>query len=356
MRIQLADEAVEVFTISPRTTEQKLYWRDIQTVARLSQQFDCTGVLIFTGNDVYVEPWIVAHYLITETETLCPLVAVNPVYMHPFSAAKMISSLAYLYKRKVYLNLVTGTALSYLEALGDRLSHDERYERLGEYVQIISRLLSDDGLTSFDGKFYQVSNLVLLPKVPKSLLPGFLVAGQSEAAREICRSVGGVGMQMLQPGLDQSINAQTGIHFGIVTRDKEEKAWEAAKRLYPEDEAGREVLDYSMSNTDSVWKRHLKGISDDEAKLPANYWLTPFRNLKADCPYVVGDYECVVNLLVSLIEKGIRVFVLEAPPHEEEFRHIDTAFRMAAERLATGSGATVRLMKESSTESLASRS
>ena len=338
MRIQLADDAVEVFAISPRTTAQTLYWKDIQTVTRLSQQSDCTGVLIFTGNDVYVEPWIVAHYVITETETLVPLVAVNPVYMHPFSAAKMISSFAYLYKRRVYLNLVTGTALSYLEALGDRLSHDDRYERLREYVQIISRLLGDDGLTSFDGRFYQASNLVLLPKVPKSLFPGFLVAGQSEAAQEICRSIGGVGMQMLQPGLDHAINDQTGIHFGIVTREKEERAWAAAKRLYHEDEAGREVLDYSMSNTDSVWKRDLKRTADDEAKLPANYWLTPFRNLKADCPYVVGDYEYVVNLLVSLIEKGIRVFVLEIPPLEEEFQHINTAFGMAARRLVTGAG------------------
>jgi alkanesulfonate monooxygenase len=339
MRIRLADKVIDVFTISPRNTDQVMYWKDIQTVNHLSQQFDCTGVLIFTGNDVYIDPWLVAHRVITDTESLCPLVAVNPVYMHPFSAAKMISSFAYLYKRKVYLNLVTGTALSYLDALGDKLSHDERYARLEEYVQIISLLLGGTGLTDFEGKFYQVSNLVLLPKVPKSLLPGFLVAGQSEAAKRICESVAGVGMQMLKPEFERAVNGQSGIHFGIVTRDDEDKAWEAAKRFYPEDEEGREVLEYSMSNTDSVWKKHLKRLSDDYGSAPRNYWLTPFRNLKADCPYVVGDYDYVANLLVSLVDQGIGVFVLEIPPLEEEFHHINIAFDLAARRLRSGTGA-----------------
>jgi alkanesulfonate monooxygenase len=338
MRMQFADDAIEVFTISPRTTNQVLYWKDIQAVARLSQKYDCTGVLIFTGNDVYVDPWIVAHQVMNETETLCPLVAVNPVYMHPFTAAKMISSLAYLYKRKVYLNLVTGTALSYLEALGDGLSHDERYDRLQEYVQIISLLLRGPGLVSFAGKHYQVSDLLLLPAVPESLFPGFLVAGQSEAAQRICAAVGGVGMQMLKPQLEQAVNGQSGIHFGIVTRDQEQKAWEAARRLYPEDAEGQEILEFSMANTDSVWKRHLKGISDAAQPLPPNYWLTPFRNLKADCPYVVGDYEYVAGLIVSLIERGIRTFILEIPPHEQEFYHIDMAFKAAASRVSTRLG------------------
>jgi alkanesulfonate monooxygenase len=340
MRMNLADEAVDVFTINPRTTDPVLYWKDIQAVTRFSQKFDCTGVLIFTGNDVYVDPWIVANQVLNETETLCPLVAVNPVYMHPFTAAKMISSFAYLYKRKVYLNLVTGTALSYLEALGDGLSHDERYDRLQEYVQIVSLLLGGPGLVTFSGKYYQVADLFLLPPVPASLLPGFLIAGQSEAAQRICAQVGGTGMQMLKPQLEQAVTSQRGIHFGIVTRENEPKAWAAAKRLYPEDEEGREIFDYSMTNTDSVWKRHLKGISDDPRSLPPNYWLTPFRNLKADCPTVVGDYEYVADLLARLIKRGIRSFILEIPPEEQEFYHINVAFEMAAKRLLSRPGAT----------------
>ena len=33
--------------------------------------------------------------------------------------------------------MITGTALSHLQAMDDNLSHDERYERLGEYAELI---------------------------------------------------------------------------------------------------------------------------------------------------------------------------------------------------------------------------
>jgi alkanesulfonate monooxygenase len=157
---------------------------------------------------------------------------------------------------------------------------------------------------------------------------------------------------MLKPELEHAVNGQRGIHFGIVTRDKDHSAWNAARRLCPEDEAGREILDYSMGNTDSVWKRHLKGISDDAKNLPPNYWLTPFRNLKADCPYIVGDYDYVADLLVNLVERGIRYFVLEIPPIEEEFHHINIAFDLAAKRLVSISSIEIDRMKSISTEAL----
>ena len=111
MRIRLPGRTVEVFTISPRTTDEHEYWVNIEQVIDWSEKFDCTGILLFTGNDTYVEPWIAGHSALVRTENLCPLVAVNPVYMHPFTVAKMISTFAYLYKRKTYLNMVTGTAL-----------------------------------------------------------------------------------------------------------------------------------------------------------------------------------------------------------------------------------------------------
>jgi len=37
-----------------------------------------------------------------------PLVAVQPVYMHPYSVAKMVSTLAFLHQRRVFLNMVAG--------------------------------------------------------------------------------------------------------------------------------------------------------------------------------------------------------------------------------------------------------
>ena len=99
-------------------------------------------MLVYTDN-TEVDPWLVAQHIIQSTSRLCPLVAIQPIYMHPYAVAKMVSSLAHLYGRRVYLNMVAGGFKNDLVALNDATPHDRRYERLVEYTTIIQRLLSD---------------------------------------------------------------------------------------------------------------------------------------------------------------------------------------------------------------------
>jgi alkanesulfonate monooxygenase len=61
----------------------------------------CEGSLIYTENGL-VDPWVVAQVLVESTTSLAPLVAVQPVYMHPYSVAKMVSTLAHLYERRTF--------------------------------------------------------------------------------------------------------------------------------------------------------------------------------------------------------------------------------------------------------------
>jgi alkanesulfonate monooxygenase len=268
------------------------------------------------------------------TANLCPLVAVNPIYMHPFTVARMIATFAYLYKRKTYLNMVTGTALSYLQALNDHLSHNERYDRLGEYVELLMRLTASTAPVSFDGTYYKTKNLTLRPGVPVTLQPTFLFAGHSAAAARISRTAGGIHMQMLPPGLTYDLTAQAqGMHFGIVTRQEEAQAWAVARETFPEDRYGQRLLSYSMSNTDSVWKIRLKQVAEMAAVAQPGYWLEPFRNFQADCPYFIGSYQQVTALLVALVRRGITVFILDIPAREEDFSHIEVAFKDAEKQL-----------------------
>ncbi|HEX2094418.1 MAG TPA: LLM class flavin-dependent oxidoreductase [Longimicrobiaceae bacterium] len=333
MIIRTPGRRIDVFTISPRTLDPREYWRNIEKVVDWSERYGCTGVLIFTGNDTFVDPWLVAQTVCIRTASLSPLVAVNPVYMHPFTAAKMISSLAYLYGRRVFLNMVTGTALSYQEALDDHLSHDERYDRLLEYLQVIDSLLRGEGLTTYGGRYYRVTDLQLSLPFPASLLPGVLLAGQSEAARRVCRAAGATGMQMLPAEREEGVNGAGGVHFGIVTRPTGDEAWEAARSLFPESPEDQEILEFSMENTDAVWKRRMWLASRDPELVSTGYWLAPFRNFKADCPYFVGDYERVAGLVARLVDRGVECFILDLPAREEEFRHVSAAFGMAAEQL-----------------------
>lgn len=318
-----------IFAISPRTRDIDDYWSDICKVAAFSETCRLTGVLLFTGNDTYLEPWAVTHELLRRTATISPLVAVNPIYMHPFTVAKMIASLVRLHGRKIYLNMVTGTALSHQTAMGDRLSHDERYDRLGEYIEIVKALLGSSRPLSFAGRYYQTDHLQLFPGIPVDMAPEFLLAGQSDAARRVCAATGGIAMQMLPAALEDGLPNVPGVHFGIVARESEDAAWKAADVLFPANQEYRALLEYSMSNTDAAWKRRMKADSERGAAAKNGYWLTPFANFQADCPYLVGSHAYLAEKLRGLVQRGVTTFVLDIPAREEEFLHLNRVLQMS---------------------------
>lgn len=334
MEFKYQEKRICTFAISPRTLEPAEYWRNIERVGQWCGDYQFTGPLLFTGNDTFVEPWVAAQTVI-DRYGVSPLVAVNPVYMHPFSVAKMISSYAYAFEKQVFLNMVTGTSLSQHEALHDPLDHDEKYDRLLEYIQIVQLLIerSPSGI-DYKGTHYQVSDLALVPPIEEALQPGYFVAGHSDKATMVKEETGAVGMQMLMPGLVDDVKNAQGIHFGLMTRKTESEAWAAAHRRFPESERGKYILEKSMSNTDSVWKKRLKFAADTTDQCDNGYWLAPFRSFQADCPYFIGSHEQVKDLVVSLVRAGIEHIILDVPPAEEDFSEVATAFRMAEKELA----------------------
>ena len=132
---------LRVFPAISRNRDPQKYVGELMRVAEFADRNGFEGILLFEGNDVFVEPWAMAQHILAATTRSSPLIAVNPVYMHPFTAAKFVSSFAQLYGRKVYLNMITGTAISDLQGLGDEQSHADRYVRLGEFVALMRQLL-----------------------------------------------------------------------------------------------------------------------------------------------------------------------------------------------------------------------
>src|ERR1700693_889258 len=136
--------------------------RELQEFARASEDAGHEGVLVFTDNS-QLDPWLVSQIIIESTGRLCPLVAIQPTYMHPYSVAKMITSFAHLHGRRLYLNMVAGGFKNDLLALNDLTPHDERYARLLEYTTVIQSLLRTADPVSFEGRDYKVTQLKLKP-------------------------------------------------------------------------------------------------------------------------------------------------------------------------------------------------
>jgi alkanesulfonate monooxygenase len=315
---------VRVFLAVSRNRDPAKYVGELMQVARCIDRCGFEGILLFAGNEVFVEPWAMAQHILQHTQRTSPLIAVNPIYMHPFTAAKLVASFALLYNRKVYLNMITGTATSDLHGLGDQLSHEDRYSRLGEFIYLVRQLLTSARPVNFRGRFYTTNDLQMRPRLPAALMPEFLIAGQSEASRRTAMEMGCSMMQMLPPDLAQGITAP-GVNLGIFTREERGEARRAAKRRFPDTSENRELLKLTMENTESIWKKRLNEAGQDGDLQENGYWLLPFLTFQADCPYLVGSYAEIGATLRCFAERNVSTVILDVVADEEELEHVRKA-------------------------------
>lgn len=328
-------QPIRVFSTAPQSSRvaRADFLRRVKDVARWSEEGGCEGILVYTDNSL-VDPWLVAQLIIGETRELCPLVAVQPIYMHPYWAAKMVATLAHLHDRRVFLNMVAGGFVGDLAALDDHTPHDPRYDRLVEYTTIIQLLLSGSDPVSFQGDYYVVDRLRIAPPVPPELRPGFFVSGSSTAGLAAAARLGATAVQYPKPagaylGGHEQMPPDAGIRIGIIARADAADAWRIAWERFPEDRRGRLTHELAMKVSDSVWHRQLARLAEEAKAGETPYWLHPYENYRTFCPYLVGSYDAVASAVGEYIEAGFDTFILDIPTDREELDHIGIVFERA---------------------------
>jgi alkanesulfonate monooxygenase len=329
------DSVVEVFSTCPMSSASKPaeYLAAVANVARWSEENGCKGILVYTDNSL-VDPWLVSQVIIQNTHSLCPLVAVQPVYMHPYTVAKMVASFSFLYGRKVYLNMVAGGFKNDLIELNDTTPHDKRYQRIIEYTSIIQQLLTKSASVSFSGEFYRTDKLKMTPNIPSNLFPEIFLSGSSEAGLAAARELGAIAVRYPKPAKEYETEPiedgiPSGIRVGIVARESGEEAWRIARSRFPEDRKGQLTHQLALKVSDSEWHKQLSRLSEQTQEEESPYWLVPFQNYKTFCPYLVGSYQQVGNELARYMAAGYDRFILDIPPNEEELHHIGVTFQHA---------------------------
>jgi len=334
MTVSTQDQGVELFSTCPPydTDSIEQYRSRIIDVARWSESAGCRGILVYSDNG-QIDPWTVAQLIIENTTTLCPLIAIQPVYMHPYTVAKKVSSIAGLYGRQVYLNMIAGGFRNDLKALDDNTPHDSRYDRLQEYTLMIMALLRGGRPVSVAGSFYSSHGLRLLPQCPEELLPGVFMSGSSAAGRTAALNTGALPIEYPGPSCsEREQSGAAGIRVGLVARQYSDQAWNAAFLRFPADRKGQILHDMAMKVSDSVWHEQLSDIARERQHEGSPYWLVPFENYRTMCPYLVGSYQEVGDELSAYMSRGYKTFITDVPESPAELSHIGQAFAYARDQ------------------------
>ncbi len=326
--------------VAPRREDDGFAYIDyLAQVARAADINGFHGALIPAFRHTE-EPWMVAAALARETRRLRLLIAIQPWFIHPSYATQMAASLQRLSQGRVEWNVITGGGGAEQEAYGDFISHDQRYERTGEFLDFIQGYASGEPFT-FDGKYYKVNEGGLTAPMTQYPTPRIWLAGASPAAMQVAARHGDIHLTWGEPlakqkeVIDQARRALEatgserelgfGMRIDILARDTEEEAWAELRRIYGTvtDQTlgfGHRKRSGASESVGAQRQFALHGGARDFNSLIVgpNLWSGMSSVRGGPGCVIVGNYEQVAQRLAEYVDIGVSHFILASNPHLEE--------------------------------------
>ncbi|KRC51445.1 MULTISPECIES: LLM class flavin-dependent oxidoreductase [unclassified Nocardioides] len=283
------------------------------------------------------DAWLTTAMLSQTSERLKFLVAFRPGIVAPYLAAQMAGTFQNLSGGRLLLNVVTGGESHEQRMFGDFLDKEERYERCGEFLEIVRRLWAGETV-DFTGKYLSVE-AARLGQIPDPV-PDIYFGGSSPAAGKVAAEHADVYLTWGEPpqavaekiAWIRELAAAEGrgpdhrpIRFGIrmhvITRDTSEEAWAEADRLLKGiDPAMIQQVQEGLRRSESEGQRRMLDLHSgrtDDLEIYPNVWAGVGLVRGGAGTALVGSHEEVADRIAEYAELGLDEFVLSAYPHLE---------------------------------------
>jgi alkanesulfonate monooxygenase len=301
-------------------------------IARSAEQLGFEGALTPTG--AWCEDaWLATGMLTEVTERLKFLVAFRPGLTSPLLAAQMAATFQRYSQGRLLLNVVTGGESAEQRAYGDFLDKDQRYQRCGEFLDIVQRLWSGETV-SYEGEYLRLEGARLARRPDP--VPPLYFGGSSPAAGPVAARYSDVYLTWGEPpaavdtklrwmdGLAQQAGRtlRYGIRLHVITRDTSHEAWLQANRLIEGiDESMIAKVQQGLATSESEGQRRMRelhGGSPGNLEVSPNLWAGVGLVRGGAGTALVGSHTEVADRIEEYAALGISEFILSGYPHLEE--------------------------------------
>lgn len=295
------NKEVEIFTQPVQWPRYIHYRKAVEENLEMNNRCGFTGSLCYSNHHDFYDPWMLAARHVIEGKKK-PLVAANPVYVHPYTLVKSITTLTEFLQGPLAVNFITGTSLNDLRQVGDDLSKEERYQRLDEYMEVVKLYLeSNRNPFSFEGKYFHLENTSYVGEINE--LPDFYIAGSSELAIELIKKYEAV---QARPLFSSDLKENKGFEktaFFVSVHEAENTSQGILqlKEFLQINKASEVGFRFKMANTDSVWRK--KQLEDTEFDAADGFWAGSIKSM-INAPFLVGKSEIISENLNSILEGG----------------------------------------------------
>jgi alkanesulfonate monooxygenase len=303
-------------------------------IARSAEQLGFEGALTPTG--AWCEDaWLATAMLAGVTERLKFLVAFRPGQVSPTLSAQMASTFQRLSGGRLLLNVVTGGESAEQRAYGDFLDKEQRYERTGEFLDIVTRLWRGETVSAA-GQHLRVEGAELA-RLPEPV-PDIYFGGSSHAAGPVAARYADVYLTWGEPprAVDTKLrwieeladkegrtSPRFGIRLHVITRDTADEAWRVANRLIERvDDATVRRVQEGLAKSESEGQRRMRDLHQggdrNDLTIAPNLWAGIGLVRGGAGTALVGSHAEVADRIEEYASLGISEFILSGYPHLEE--------------------------------------
>ena len=272
-----------------------------------------------------LDAWAVATALATCTSKIEVLAALRPQYHQIALTAKELSTLAQISNQRFSINLVSAWWEEEARQFGIKFdAHDERYELLSEYAQVLKGFWTKSPFTH-KGKFFEFQGSFNEPKPSK--LPYIYAGGESEKGRAAITEFadfylmhGGTTSEIKEKIADmKERKKRAGLEafkgFGmaayVILRDSEE-------------EVQREFERITSIKDESAYKNSYEDFTENsnlDVNISKEEYSVSNRGLR---PRLIGTPSQIAAKIKEYEEAGLNLIIIQCANMQDELKNIAT--------------------------------
>lgn len=276
-----------------------------------------------TGPDAF----LVTAYAASVTDRIGFMLAHRPGFMEPTLAARKLATLDQFSGGRLAVHIISGGDDEEQRRDGDFLSHDERYARTDEYVDILRRVWTSPKPFDHAGRFYRFERGFSEVKSPQQPHIPIYFGGSSDAAigvagrhadiyalwGETLAQVRDTIARVRASAAEHGRQVRFSVSFRPILADTEDAAWARAQRI--QDEARRLRAAAGLADGEakqSEGARRLLAAAAQGERVDRRLWtaIAKLNGGRQNSTALVGTPEQVAEALLDYHDLGVTTFLI----------------------------------------------
>jgi alkanesulfonate monooxygenase len=299
---------------------------------RLAQAHEQNGWdrVLFAYGSGSPDPNAAAAYIASKTEKIQLLLAHRPNVSYPTFAAKTFATIDQISNGRVAVHFITGGTDHEQRREGDYLTHDERYSRTRECIQIIKRAWTSREPFDYDGQHYRFADFVSDVFPVQRPRPRVSFGGSSPAAYQAGGAEADIYCLWGEPLAStaeqiESVKAaaraagrtdvpKIQVAFRPIIAPTEGKAWEKAHDIAARIEArvaagGGQLRRRPVKNPENTGSQRLVAIAAEGERFDRALWTrtAAVTGGAGNSNALVGTPETVAQAILDYIDLGVDI-------------------------------------------------